>query len=151
MNEIRTRVHIARDTFTLDVDLTLPGRGVSALFGHSGSGKTTLLRVLAGLERAPGAYVAIGDEAWQDDARRLFVPTHRRGIGYVFQEPSLFEHLDVRANLEFGRKRLAASERRFELAPVTELLGIGHLLDQRPATLTRWRSRAPCCRRRACC
>lgn len=136
MNDIRTRVRIARDTFTLDVDLALPGRGVSALFGHSGSGKTTLLRVLAGLERAPGAYVAMGDEVWQDDARRLFVPTHRRGIGYVFQEPSLFEHLDVRANLEFGRKRLAASERRFELAPVTGLLGIGHLLDQRPATLS---------------
>lgn len=136
MTAIRTRVRIVRDNFDLDVDLSLPGRGVSALFGHSGSGKTTLLRVLAGLERAPGAFVALGDEVWQDDANKVFVPTHRRGVGYVFQEPSLFEHLDVRANLEFGRKRLPAGERRFELAPVTELLGIAHLLDQRPATLS---------------
>jgi len=136
VSAIRTRVAIRRDAFTLDVDLTLPGRGVSALFGHSGSGKTTLLRVLAGLERAPGAYVALGDEVWQDDASKVFVPTHRRGVGYVFQEPSLFEHLTVRANLEFGRQRLPAAERRFELAPITELLGIGHLLGARPATLS---------------
>lgn len=136
MTTIRTRVRIERASFSLDVDLTLPNRGVSALFGHSGSGKTTLLRVLAGLERAPGAYVAIGNQVWQDDAHKVFVPTHRRGVGYVFQEPSLFEHLSVRANLDFGRNRAGAAERRFELAPVTELLGIGHLLDARPATLS---------------
>ena len=136
MNGIEARVRVERGAFTLDVDLMLPGRGVTALFGHSGSGKTTVLRVLAGLARIPGARVAFGGDVWQDDARGVFVPTHRRGLGYVFQEASLFEHLDVRANLEFGRKRVAASERRFSLPVVTELLGIGHLLDARPATLS---------------
>lgn len=141
---IRIRVRIDRGGFVLDADLALPGQGVTALFGHSGSGKTTLLRLLAGLERAPGAVIAFGGESWQDEARGIFVPTHRRGVGYVFQEASLFAHLDVRANLEYGlrraRKRAANDPaprgRRFELGPVTELLGIGHLLDQRPATLS---------------
>lgn len=136
MSGIRIRVRLDRGAFTLDADLDLPGRGVSALFGHSGSGKTTLLRILAGLERVPGAHIAVGDDTWQDDARGVYVPTHRRGIGYVFQEASLFDHLDVRANLEFGLKRLPRGERRFDLAAVTDLLGIGHLLAQRPATLS---------------
>ncbi|WP_137173383.1 molybdenum ABC transporter ATP-binding protein [Massilia sp. HP4] len=136
MSGIRIKVALDRGSFALDADLDLPDHGVSALFGHSGSGKTTLLRILAGLERAPGAHIAVGDEAWQDDARGVFVPTHRRGIGYVFQEASLFAHLDVRANLEFGLKRLPRDARRFGIGPVTELLGIGHLLAQRPATLS---------------
>lgn len=136
MSGIRIKVRLDRGAFSLDADLDLPDHGVSAVFGHSGSGKTTLLRILAGLERAPGAVIAVGDETWQDDARGVYVPTHRRGIGYVFQEASLFEHLDVRANLEFGLKRLPHEARRFEIGPVTELLGIEHLLKQRPATLS---------------
>jgi len=136
MTPISLTCRIDRGEFNLDVDLALPGRGVTALFGHSGSGKTTLLRVLAGLERVPGARVALGDEVWQDDAHKVFVPTHERGIGYVFQEASLFPHLNVRANLEFGRKRLKPAERRFDLLAVAELLGIERLLDARPATLS---------------
>ena len=136
MTPISLACRIDRGAFNLDVDLALPGCGVTALFGHSGSGKTTLLRVLAGLERVAGARVALGDEVWQDDARKVFVPTHQRGIGYVFQEASLFPHLSVRANLEFGRKRLNPAERRFDLLAVAELLGIERLLDARPATLS---------------
>jgi molybdate transport system ATP-binding protein len=136
MSGIRIKARLDRGAFSLDADLDLPDHGVSALFGHSGSGKTTLLRILAGLDRAPGAVIAVGDETWQDDARGVYVPTHRRGIGYVFQEASLFEHLDVRANLEFGLKRLPREARRFEIGGVTELLGIKHLLKQRPATLS---------------
>jgi len=136
MTPISLACRIDRGAFKLDVDLALPGRGVTALFGHSGSGKTTLLRVLAGLERVAGARVALGDEVWQDDARKVFVPTHERGIGYVFQEASLFPHLSVRANLEFGRKRLKPAERRFDLLAVAELLGIERLLDASPATLS---------------
>lgn len=136
MTPISLACQIDRGAFNLEVDLALPGRGVTALFGHSGSGKTTLLRVLAGLERVAGARVALGDEVWQDDARQMFVPTHERGIGYVFQEASLFPHLSVRANLEFGRKRLKPAERRFDLMAVAELLGIERLLDASPATLS---------------
>lgn len=136
MSQIRASFHIDRGDFRLDVDLTLPGQGVTALFGHSGSGKTTVLRAIAGLEHAEGGYFSLGDEVWQDDALGIFVPTHQRSLGYVFQEASLFEHLTVEGNLDFGLKRIPASERRFKQSDVTELLGIGGLLARRPASLS---------------
>lgn len=110
--------------FSLEVDLQLPSRGVSALFGPSGSGKTTLLRCLAGLEKASGRLVVDG-EVWQEESK--FLPPHRRPIGYVFQEASLFPHLDVAANLDFGMKRAGAAG-QVDRAGIIELLGIGHLL-----------------------
>jgi len=120
--------------FSLDVNLDLPGRGVTALFGHSGSGKTTLLRCIAGLERAPGGYLDLAGEVWQDADR--FLPTHRRPLGYVFQEASLFPHLSARGNLEYGMKRAAAKMGRAALDHVIELLGIGPLLERRPDQLS---------------
>lgn len=119
--------------FSLDVDLTLPGHGVTALFGHSGSGKTTLLRCIAGLERAPHGRLRVGDEVWQDAGRWL--PVHRRPIGYVFQEASLFAHLSVLDNLNYGVKRSARSQAS-QLAQAIELLGIGHLLTRKPERLS---------------
>ena len=136
MDGLRVRLRMDRGAFQLDVDLDLPLHGISALFGHSGSGKTTVLRAIAGLECAPGGVVALGDEVWQDDARGLFVPVHKRAVGYVFQEASLFPHLSVRANLEFGRRRVPVHERRFALEPVTALLGIAGLLERRPDGLS---------------
>ncbi|WP_298603861.1 molybdenum ABC transporter ATP-binding protein [Zoogloea sp.] len=135
MSEIRARFRIDRGGFALDVDLTLPGQGVTALFGHSGSGKTTCLRAMAGLTRAPGGYFALGSEVWQDDARGVFLPTHQRPLGYVFQEANLFPHLSVRANLEFGQKR-SRSTGGARLAEIAALLGIDGLLDRRPDSLS---------------
>ncbi len=134
--DIKARFRLARKDFTLDADLTLPGSGVTALFGHSGSGKTTCLRALAGLERASDGYVAIGDEVWQDESRSLFVPPHRRALGVVFQEASLFPHLSVRGNMEFGQKRASTATNGFALPEIAELLGIDHLLDRAPAQLS---------------
>jgi molybdate transport system ATP-binding protein len=136
MSRIRATFRIDRGDFLLDADLDLPGHGVTALFGHSGSGKTTLLRAIAGLEKAAGGYFALGDTVWQDESQSLFVPTHRRSLGYVFQEASLFEHLTVEGNLEFGRKRIPESERRFKRKDVTELLGIGPLLGRSATSLS---------------
>jgi molybdate transport system ATP-binding protein len=136
MDEIQVRLHLDRGDFRLDVDLQLPGRGITALFGPSGSGKTTCLRAIAGLERVDDAYVAIGAEVWQDAAKGIFVPTHRRALGYVFQEASLFAHLNVRANLEFGMRRVPRGERRFEPETVARLLGIDELLERRPGSLS---------------
>ena len=132
---IEARLQLARRDFTLDVELHLPGRGVSALVGPSGCGKTTVLRALAGLERAAGR-VALGAEVWQDDAAGRFVPTHERAIGYVIQEAALFPHLDVRRNLAYGLKRIAARDCRVALDQVIDLLGIAHLLERRPGTLS---------------
>ncbi|GAB3403538.1 molybdenum ABC transporter ATP-binding protein [Massilia agilis] len=136
MSTIRARLNIERDGFSLAVDLALPGQGVTALFGHSGAGKTTVLRAIAGLERAPGGFVAFDDETWQDEARGVFVPPHCRALGYVFQEASLFPHLSVRANLEFGQKRVPARERRVDLAQVAGLFGLSELLARRPQHLS---------------
>lgn len=119
--------------FSLDVDLQLPGRGITALFGHSGSGKTTLLRAIAGLERTAHGRLVFSGEIWQDQNR--WVPTHKRPIGYVFQEASLFPHLTVMGNLSYGMKRNAAA-RSINLEHVIELLGIGHLLDRTPDRLS---------------
>ncbi|MEW6759803.1 MAG: molybdenum ABC transporter ATP-binding protein [Pseudomonadota bacterium] len=133
---LRARAAAEPDGFALDVDLTLPQEGITALFGHSGSGKTTCLRVIAGLERIVGARVSFGEEIWQDDARGIFVPVHKRALGYVFQEASLFDHLTVRGNLEFGLKRVPPHERRFSPEAIADLLGIAALLEQRPARLS---------------
>ena len=125
---LRIRFHIPRRDFTLAVDTTLPGRGVSALFGPSGCGKTTLLRAIAGLERDPQGRCEVGGEVWQEGDRSL--PTHRRPLGYVFQEPSLFPHLPVRGNLEYGLRRLPREKRRLDLARAVDLLGLGALLER---------------------
>lgn len=133
MAGIEARFRLDWPKFCLDVDLTLPGRGVTALFGHSGSGKTTLLRCIAGLERAPRGRLAVEGAVWQDDTHWL--PTHKRPIGYVFQEASLFAHLSVLGNLRYGMRRAAgASDVRLEQA--IALLGIEHLLERRPERLS---------------
>lgn len=133
---IHLRLELAYSPFALNVDLQLPGRGVTALYGHSGSGKTSCLRCIAGLERADRGLVQVNDEVWQDSERQIFVPPHKRALGYVFQEASLFPHLSVRANLEFGLKRIAKAQRRVDMAHATELLGIGHLLNRDPQNLS---------------
>jgi len=134
MNRIHARFKLDYPGFSLDVDLDLPGSGVTALFGHSGSGKTTLLRCVAGLQRAAGGELRVNGEVWQD--ANLFLPTHRRPIGYVFQEASLFPHLDIRRNLEYGLKRVPEARRRVGLRHAIDLLGIGHLLERKPDRLS---------------
>jgi molybdate transport system ATP-binding protein len=122
--------------FTLDVDVRLPGQGVTALFGPSGCGKTTLLRALAGLVRPSPGRVVVGSEVWQDDATHVWWPTHQRPLGMVFQEASLFDHLSVQGNLDFGLKRVPPADRRIALDHAIDLLGIRDLLGRRPARLS---------------
>ena len=133
MSSVDARFKLDWPGFSLDVDLSLPGRGVTALFGPSGSGKTTLLRCLAGLERAPLGRLVVNGEVWQDGARWL--PTHQRPIGYVFQEASLFAHLTVLGNLRYGLKRSSADQ-RVSLDQAIEWLGIAPLLDRKPDRLS---------------
>lgn len=131
--------------FSLDVALRLPGQGVSVLLGPSGCGKTTVLRALAGLgglggqggaaQRARGR-VQVRGEVWQDDARGIWRPVHQRPIGVVFQEASLFDHLTVQGNLDYGWRRVPAQQRRLQHDDVIPLLGIGHLLQRRPPGLS---------------
>lgn len=120
--------------FTLDAAFEVPLNGVTALFGPSGSGKTSVLRCVAGLTRVPGR-LEVDGEAWQDDARSVFRPPHRRPIGYVFQEASLFAHLSVRDNLLYGRRR-ARREGGPETAEVVAVLGLERLLHRNPDRLS---------------
>ncbi len=122
--------------FRLDVCFDLPGRGVTAIFGVSGSGKTSLLRCIGGLERADSGRLVVNGEVWQDDAAGVFLPVHRRPLGFVFQDASLFAHLDVRRNLAYGRSRVPAAQRRVSLEQAIELLGIAPLMARRPDTLS---------------
>ena len=140
---LQLSLHLQRGAFSLKVDMALPGSGVTALFGPSGSGKTTCLRAIAGLERAAAKgegsvnnFVAINGEIWQDDANRVFLPTHQRALGFVFQEASLFPHLSVAQNLSFGQSRVPTGQRRVSLEQAIELLGIGPLLARAPDTLS---------------
>lgn len=130
---IEARFALHYSGFTLDVDLLLPATGITALFGHSGSGKTTLLRAIAGLERVPNGRLIMNGERWQEGS--YFLPTHRRPLGYVFQEASLFPHLSVRRNLNYGMRRTPHADRA-HFDPIVELLGITALLDRQPDRLS---------------
>jgi len=140
MSGLEAGFRLERDGFDLHADLALPARGVTALFGPSGSGKTTLLRCLAGLEPNARGHLRFDGQTWQDDAAAIFVPPHRRAVGYVFQEARLFPHLSVDANLEYGRRRAARHGRgRGRLARrehIVELLGLDGLLQRYPAQLS---------------
>ena len=123
-----------QNDFVLDVDLMLPGRGVTAVFGHSGSGKTTLLRCIAGLQRARKAQLIVKGEIWQDS--RTCIPTHKRPLGYVFQEASLFAHLSARKNLDYAAKRSGTSSDPVTFEHAVSLLGIEPLLERYPSQLS---------------
>ena len=136
MTDIKARFCLAYDDFSLNVDLSLPGTGVSVLFGQSGSGKTTLLRCIAGLEQAPKGYLKINGTIWQDSERKIFLPTYKRPLGYVFQDANLFSHLTVLDNLQYGLKRIKNNAGIIKLNQTIELLGVGHLLERMPSNLS---------------
>ncbi|MAM58864.1 MAG: molybdenum ABC transporter ATP-binding protein [Salinicola sp.] len=119
-------------TFDLDIALTVPASGVTALFGESGSGKTSLLRLIAGLDRPDGGYVRLGERMLSDTQQKIHVPIHRRQLGIVFQEARLFPHYRVRGNLTYGMPR--SGRARFD--DLVTLLGIGHLLERLPGALS---------------
>lgn len=126
MSGVTVALRHRQGDFELDVSFTTQGQGITALFGRSGCGKTTVLRAVAGLLKTDFGEVRVHGETWQDERR--FVPPHQRPIGYVFQEASLFPHLSVRRNLEYGQKRVAKNPMDFEA--VVELLGVGPLLQR---------------------
>lgn len=130
---IRAAFYLPRRQFVLDVELELPLDGVTALFGPSGCGKTSLLRAMAGLERCRGR-LHLGEQCWQDDG--YVMPTYQRELGYVFQEASLFSHLSVLGNLEYGWKRLPPAARKIAPTEVIDWLGLVPLLKHRAGELS---------------
>lgn len=121
--------------FELDATFESKGR-LTALFGPSGSGKSTLVNAIAGLIRPDRGRIVVDDRVLSDSGTRIFLASHRRRVGYVFQDARLFPHLSVSQNLNYGRWFTPASDRYVEPNAVIDLLGIGHLLDRKPAMLS---------------
>ena len=131
------RVDVAKrlGDFSIEASFASEGR-VTGLFGASGAGKTSLINMIAGLLRPDRGIIAVDGETLDDTSARAHVPVHRRRIGYVFQDARLFPHLDVRQNLDYGRRMNRLAEDSAQRARVTDLLDIGNLLDRRPGKLS---------------
>ena len=133
MLEVEIQHRLGR--FALDVGFA-SGAGLTALFGRSGAGKTSVVNIIAGLIRPERGRVVVDGNVLLDTARGIFVPMHRRRIGYIFQEGRLFPHLTVRQNLLYGRWFSRRGARQATIGEVGALLGIEHLLDRRPGALS---------------
>ena len=142
--------------FAFDFALSAPPRGVTALYGPSGCGKTTLLRCIAGLNRVRDGHCRVNGEVWQDGERRS-LPTHRRALGYVFQEASLFPHLSVKATCCSARRRPArrrarrSAGTRWSISAVLRRCSSARRAISRAANASASRLAARCCRNRGCC
>src|SRR6202521_2887488 len=134
---IMLRVDISKQLgeFSIEASFASEGR-VTGLFGASGAGKTSLINMIAGLLRPDRGIIVIDGEVLDDTAASLHIPPHRRRIGYVFQDARLFPHLDVRQNLDYGRRMNRLVDDPAQRAHVTDLLDIGGLLDRRPGQLS---------------
>lgn len=130
---MQVEYRLNRKQFVLDVALSLPENGITAIFGESGCGKTSLLRCIAGLEPSSQGCCVVGDEIWQGNSVNL--PAYNRSVGYVFQESGLFDHVSVLKNLQYGMKRTRDSNQAI-LQSAIDVLGIQQLLDRMPNELS---------------
>ena len=110
--------------------------GLTALFGPSGAGKSSVLNMVAGLLRPDRGRIAVAGETLFDSERRIDLPPDRRRAGYVFQDGRLFPHRRVRDNLLYGWRLAAPEHRWMTLDEAVAFLGISHLLDRWPRTLS---------------
>lgn len=120
--------------FTLDAAFEAPA-GVTALFGHSGSGKTTIVNTVAGLLCPQFGRISLNSRVLTDTGKGIFLPPHKRRIGYVFQDARLFPHMTVQRNLSYGCGAFGCPD-PVQFKRIVELLGIGNLLDRRPNALS---------------
>jgi molybdate transport system ATP-binding protein len=135
LNVLRVNLSKRLGEFVIDASFASEGR-VTGLFGASGAGKTSLINMIAGLLRPDRGTIVVDGEILDDTTVKLHVPVHRRRIGYVFQDARLFPHLNVRQNLDYGRRMNRLAEDAAQERRVTELLDIGNLMDRRPGRLS---------------
>ena len=131
------RVDVSKQLGEFSLQATFASEGrVTGLFGASGAGKTSLINMIAGLLRPDRGTIAVDGETLDDTTAGRHVPAHRRRIGYVFQDARLFPHLDVRQNLDYGRRMNRLADNPAQRARIIDLLDIGSLLDRRPGQLS---------------
>jgi molybdate transport system ATP-binding protein len=128
-------VHLRRQDFALDAAFRSDAK-LTALSGPSGSGKTTIVNIIAGITKPDAGFVSVGGRTLLDTKRGIALPVHKRAVGVVFQEGRLFPHFNVRHNLMFGRWFARRGPRHAQFEDIVRLLGIAHLLERRPASLS---------------
>ncbi|MEL7452093.1 MAG: molybdenum ABC transporter ATP-binding protein [Pseudomonadota bacterium] len=133
---LQIEAKLAFQGFALDIAATLSATGCSALYGPSGSGKSTLLRLIAGFQRPDAGRVALADRVWCDTAKGVFVPAHKRRIGYMFQDGHLFPHLTVEQNLAYADRRCERRDLRHSIDEITAMFKLGALLKRAPVDLS---------------
>lgn len=116
----------------LDVNVAIPTKGVTAVFGRSGAGKSSLINLIAGLSKPDSGQIVLNERVLFDRQNRINLPPEQRRVGYVFQEHRLFPHYTVEKNLKYGCKRSDSAD----FLQIIDLLGIGHLLDRFPNSLS---------------
>ncbi len=131
---IQIQCHYQLQDFDLDINIELPYRGITVIFGASGSGKTTLLKIISGLIKTDKANIMVNNQIWQNN--RINLPTHKRSLGYIFQEPALFTHMSVYDNIKYGYERLGKGEKKIKIDAVIEALSIAHLLKRKTQNLS---------------
>lgn len=136
MSTLHVETSLSLGDFALEINHHFPLAGITALFGPSGSGKSTLLRIIAGLEYRSRGVVRFRNEVWQGTDPNAFVPPHRRGIGYVFQDARLFPHLTVRGNLAYAEKRSRTGSSAIAFDDVVRVLDLEPLLSRRATSLS---------------
>ena len=136
MSRILANIKLDREHFQIDINLNLPGKGVSALFGPSGSGKSSLLRCIAGLEKELQGMISVNGDIWFDSQQNIYLHSSRRKVGYVFQEAALFDHLSVKDNILYGVKRIKDNGLTVSVDDLTSLMGVEHLLNRYPEKLS---------------
>lgn len=122
------------EPFTLSVNFRAPNQGITVISGPSGSGKSSLIKCVAGLMRPDWGEIRLGEKVFFDKAAKIDLKPEKRELGYVFQEARLFPHMTVKKNLLYGAPK--RQEEMFSLERVVDLLGIGALLERRPAKLS---------------
>ncbi|MEL7290933.1 MAG: molybdenum ABC transporter ATP-binding protein ModC [Pseudomonadota bacterium] len=132
MSNLIVQYHQRLGCMNFDIDLSLPAHGITAIFGRSGAGKSSLINAIAGLTTPSKGVIKVGEQVLYDSDRKIDVPTHRREIGYVFQNARLFPHYKVKKNLLYGVKQL--DEHHFE--QIVELLALKPLLQRYPNQLS---------------
>ncbi len=136
MTSLETNISIRFGGFGLEMDHAFPLEGITALFGPSGCGKTTLLRLVAGFDKTAKGHIRFGGEIWQNSRDQIFVPPHKRGTGFVFQDTRLFSHHSVKGNLAYADKRSRNHDHRRSFDDVVSAFDLSPLLERRPASLS---------------
>lgn len=134
MTSIYASFSLQKQKKSFNFKCTIPAQGITGIFGPSGSGKTSFLRCIAGLEAVDNGVFYIDKRCLEDSEKNIYLPTHKRSIGFVFQDGELFQHLTVKKNLEYGLKRAEKSHANFH--QIVDWLAIEPLLNSSTATLS---------------